>query len=124
VVFPGQSDGGDFLGCWPVRARCLKPGGDDDAAELGSHVSGGGFGLGGVPRGERSAFVQVGGVVACGGVPGDGGGLAGDLERHGALDGAGGAVAGLAGAEDLLCVFYRDFNRPPLMPFKQKLSLA
>lgn len=46
--------------------------------------------------------MQVGGVMAGGGVPGDCDGLAGDLERDGALDGAGGAVAGLAGAEDLL----------------------
>jgi hypothetical protein len=69
--------------------RCLKPGGDDDAAELGGHVGGGGFCLAGVPRGERSAIVQVGGIMACGGVPGDGGGLAGDLERDGALDGCG-----------------------------------
>jgi hypothetical protein len=30
---------------WLVRARCLKPGGDDDAAELGGHVGGGGLGL-------------------------------------------------------------------------------
>ena len=40
--------------------------------------------------------------MAGGGVPGDGDGLAGELERDGPLDGAGGAVAGLAGAEDLL----------------------
>ena len=37
----------------------------------------------------------VGRVVVGGCVPGDGGSLAGDLERDGALDGAGGAVAGL-----------------------------
>jgi hypothetical protein len=68
-----------------------KSGGDDDAAELGCHVSGGGFGLACVPRGGRSAFVQVGEVVA-GGVPGDGGGLASDLEREGPLDGGRGAA--------------------------------
>jgi hypothetical protein len=51
--------------------------------------------------------------VAGGGVPGGSDGLAGELERDGALDGAGGAVAGLPGAEDLLCVFYRDFDAPP-----------
>jgi hypothetical protein len=62
--------------------------------------------------------------VPGGGVPGDGDGLAGDLERDGALDGCGGAVAGLAGAEDLLGVFYGDFNPPPLMPVKEKSSLA
>ena len=111
-VFPGQPEDGDFLGCWLVRARCLKSGGDDDAAELGGHVGGGGLGLAGVPRGGRAAFVQVGGVVAGGGVPGDGDGLAGDLEREGPLDGSCGAVAGLAGAEDLLRVLDRDLDGP------------
>ena len=53
-------------------------------------------------------LVDVGGVVAGGGVPAGGDGLAGELERDGALDGPGGAVAGLPGAEDLLTVFYRD----------------
>ena len=47
-------------------------------------------------------ILYVGGVVADGGVPGDGDGLAGELERDGPLDGAGGAVVGPAGAEDLL----------------------
>ncbi len=58
-------------------------------------------------------IVDVGGVVAGGGVPGDDDGLAGELERNGALDGAGGAVAGLPGGEDLLAVFYRHFHGPP-----------
>ena len=58
-------------------------------------------------------ILSVGGVVAGGGVPGDGDGLAGELERDGPLDGAGGAVAGLACAEDLLAVFYRDLHAPP-----------
>ena len=48
-VFPGQPDGVDFCGCWLVRARWLKSGGDDDAAELGGHVGGGRLGLGCVP---------------------------------------------------------------------------
>jgi hypothetical protein len=34
-VFPGQADDADFFGGRLVRARCLKPGGDEDAAELG-----------------------------------------------------------------------------------------
>ena len=59
-------------------------------------------------------------MVAGGGVSGDGEGLAGDLERDGALAGAGagaragagGAVAGLAGAEKLFRVFYRDLDGP------------
>ena len=67
-------------------------------------------------------ILSVGGVVACGGVPGDGDGLAGELERDGALDGAGGAVAGLPGAEDLLAVFYR--HAPPVIPLKLKSSLV
>ena len=50
--------------------------------------------------------------VAGGGVPGDGDRLAGELERDDAFDGAGGAVAGLPGTEDLLAVFYRDLDGP------------
>jgi len=49
----------------------------------------------------------VRGAVAGGGVPEGGDGLAGELERDGALDGAAGAVAGLAASEDRLTVFYR-----------------
>jgi hypothetical protein len=75
-------------------------------------------------RERGTVILYVGGVVAGGGVPGDGDGLAGELERDGPLDGAGGAVAGLACAEDLLAVFYRDLNPPPLMPVKEKSSLA
>jgi hypothetical protein len=51
--------------------------------------------------------VDVGAVVACGGVPDGADGLAGELEWDRALDGAGGAVAGLTGTEDLLGIFYR-----------------
>ena len=50
--------------------------------------------------------------MACGGVPEDGGGLAGELERDRALDGRRDAVAGLAASEELLRVFYRDFDGP------------
>ena len=100
----------DFLGCWLVRASCLKSGCDEDAAEGGGHVAGGWLGLGGVPGGVRTAFLQVRWVVADGGVPGDGDSLAGDLERDRALDGAGGPVAGLPGAEDLLGIFNRYFD--------------
>src|SRR6185437_450981 len=100
-VFPGQPDGVDFLVCRLAGARCLKSCGDEDAAEQGGHVAGGRFGLAGVPGRVQPAFPQAGGVAAGGGVPGDGDGLAGDLERDGGLDGAGGAVAGLPGAEKL-----------------------
>lgn len=90
-----------------------ETGGDDNAAELGGHVSGGGLGLGGVPGGTGAVAGHVGGVVPVGGVPAGGEGLAGERERDGALDGAGGTVAGLPGAVDLLGVFYRDFNAMP-----------
>ena len=60
-----------------------------------------------------AVIIDVSGVVADGGVPGDGDGLTGELEWDGPLDGAGGAVAGLPGAEDLLGVFYRYFDGPP-----------
>jgi hypothetical protein len=60
VLKPRSTEG------FQVRASCLKSGGDDDAAELGGHVGGGGLGLAGVPQGERAAFFQVGGVVAGG----------------------------------------------------------
>ena len=109
-VFPGQSDGADFFVCWLVRAKRLKFGGDDDAAELGGHVGGGGLGLGRVPGGGEAAAGDVGGIVAGGGVPEHGEGLAGELEGDGAADGAGGAVAGLPGAEDLFRVLDRDFD--------------
>jgi hypothetical protein len=52
-------------------------------------------------------------VMAGGGVPGGGDGLAGELERDGALGGAGGAVTGLPGAEDLPGVLDRDFHAAP-----------
>src|SRR5271155_3584822 len=111
-VFPGQAEEADFLGCWLVRARCLKSGGDDDAAELGGHVGGRRLGLAGVPGGAGPVIGDVGGVVAGGGVPAGGDGLAGELERDGALGGGGGAVAGLPGAEDLLGLLDRDFDSP------------
>src|SRR6266481_8870049 len=94
-VFPGQAEDVDFFGGRLVRARCLKSGGDDDAAELGAHVGGGRLGFAGVPGGAGPVFGHVGGVVAGGGVPAGGDGLAGELERDGPLDGAGDAVAGL-----------------------------
>ena len=71
----------DFLGCRLVRARCVKPGGDEDAAELAVHVGGGRAGLAVVPGGAGAVLFDVGGVVAGGGVLGLGQGLAGELER-------------------------------------------
>jgi hypothetical protein len=100
----------DFCGFWLVGANSLKSRGDDDAAELGGHVRGGRFGLRGVPGGVEAAGPGIGRVVAGGGVPADGQGLAGELERGRPLDGCRGAVAGLAGAEQLLGVLDRDFD--------------
>jgi len=99
-------------GCRLVRVRCPIFGGDEDAAELGEHVGGGRLGLGGVPGRAGAVIGDVGGVVPGGGVPGGGDGLAGELERDGALDGAGGAVAGLACAEDLPGVLDRHLDAP------------
>src|SRR5260370_5880490 len=50
--------------------------------------------------------------AACGGVPGHGQRLAGELERDCAADRVRGAVAGLAGPEFLLGVLDRDLNCP------------
>jgi hypothetical protein len=93
-----------------VRAKLLKFGGDDDAAELGGHVGGGRLGLGRVPGRLRAAGPGVGGVVAGGGVPADGGCLAGEHERERPLDRGRGAVAGLPGPEQLLRIFNREFD--------------
>ena len=100
--FPGQADGADFCGWQLVSVRWLKFGGDQDAPELGGHVGGRWLGLGGVPGGAGPVLAGVGGVVAGGGVPGDREGLVGQGERDGGADSAGGAVAGLPGAEELL----------------------
>src|ERR1019366_6024038 len=65
-------------------------------------------------RTRRSLAVMsdVGGVVAGGGVPAGGDGLACELERDGAPDRVPGAVAGLPGTEFLFCVFYCDLDAP------------
>src|SRR5262249_32944486 len=70
------------------------------------------LGLGGVPGGAGAVVFYVGGVVAGGGVPGDGDGLAGELERDGAADRVRGPGAGLAGAADLPAIFFRHFDGP------------
>ena len=61
---------------------------------------------------RRRASVSAG-VVPGRGVPDDGDRLAGELEGESALDGGRDPVAGLAAAEDLLAVFYRDLDGPP-----------
>ena len=58
-------------------------------------------------------LIDVGGVVPGGGVPDDGQGLAGQGERDGGPDRAGGAVAGLPGTEDLPGILKRDLDAPP-----------
>jgi len=65
-----------------------------------------------VYQGAGAVMFRVGGIVPGGGVPGRGDGLAGELEGDGALDGAGGAVAGLACAEDLPGIFDRHLDAP------------
>ena len=67
----------DFFGGWLAGARCLKSCGDEDPAELGSHVGGRWPGLGDVPGCAGTVIFGIGGVVADGRVPGDGDGLAG-----------------------------------------------
>lgn len=69
--------------------RPLKFGGEDDAVDL-----------------------EVGGVVAGGGVPADGECLAGEHEWVGALDGGRGVVAGLPCAEQLPGVLDRGLDCP------------
>src|SRR5215475_2695323 len=81
-------------------------------AELGVHVGGGGVGFGAVPGAACAVVGDVVGVVAGGGVPADGEGLAGQAERDGAFDGFGGAVVGLADAEELFGVFDADLDGP------------
>ena len=112
-VLPGQADDVHFFAGWLVGARGPESGGEENAAELGEHAGGGRLGLAVVPRCPVAVVIDVGWVVACGGVPGHGQGLAGELERDGAADRVRGAVAGLAGAEELLRVFYRDLYAPP-----------
>ena len=79
---------------------------------LGGHVGGRRLGFGDIPGGSRPVLIDVGGVVAGGGVPDDGQGLADQGERDGGPDRAGGAVAGLPGAEDLPGVLERDLDGP------------
>ena len=55
-------------------------------AELGGHVGGRGLGLSRVPGGAGPVICHIGGVVAGGGVPAGGDGLAGELEGDGPLD--------------------------------------
>jgi hypothetical protein len=61
----------------------------------------GGFGLGSVPGLGVAAGGDAGLAVAVPGVPHDDQGAGEQGERDGALDGAGGAVAGLAGSGDV-----------------------
>src|SRR5215471_13658292 len=76
-------------------------GGDHGAAQLGEHVLEGGLGLGAVPGLVTAARGEGVPGVAVPGVPGDDQGADDQGKWHGALDGAAGAVAGLAGAEDV-----------------------
>src|SRR5262249_48452920 len=88
-------------------------GGDHGAGQLGEHVLEGGLSLGCVP----GLVVAAGGEgvpgVAVPGVPGDDEGGHDQGERDGALDGAAGAVAGLAGAGDVAGVGEGLLDGPP-----------
>jgi len=64
-------------------------------------------------RSPAGPLVQAGGRVAGDRVPADHQGLDEERERDGALDGVRGAVAGIAGAGDLLAGGVGGFNRPP-----------
>jgi len=66
------------------------------------HAGGCGRGLGRVPGAALPPLRQAGGRVAGDGVPAGHEGLDEEGERDGALDGPRGAVAGVAGAGDLL----------------------
>ena len=107
---PGQADGADFCGCQLVSARQPEFRGDQDTPQLGGHAGGRWPGLGDIPGRACPVLIDVGGVVTGGGVPEDGQGLAGQGERDGGADRAGGAVAGLPGAEDLLRILDRDLD--------------
>jgi hypothetical protein len=98
---PGCQDGRDLFGFGVSWGTAGNAGGDQDPAELGEHVLEGGPGLGGVPGFGGAAGGDAGGVVAVAGVPGDDQGVDEQGERDGALDGAAGPGAGLAGAEDV-----------------------
>src|SRR6266498_5602822 len=90
----------------------MKPGGDEEAAELDDHVEVGRFGLGGVPGGVPAAGGDVVGVLCGEGVPAGDQAVGDESEGDGVLDGAAGAVAGLAEAGDLFGVVEGDLDGP------------
>ena len=66
-----------------------------------------------VYQGDRARWAATSrGRVAVPGVPQDDQGVGGQAERDGAFDGAGGAVAGLADAEDLAHLAEDDLDGP------------
>jgi hypothetical protein len=90
-----------LLGCGVCSGTLGNARGYQDVAELGEHVLEGGFGLGVVPGLGVAACGDAGRAMAVPGVPDDDQGVDEQRERDGALDGAAGAVAGLAGAQDV-----------------------
>src|SRR6266540_3860586 len=80
-VLPGQADGLDFCLGRLFGSSGSKSGGDEDAAELGEHVGGGGVGLGAVPGPVGAVGGDVVGLVAGGGVPADRQAQAGQAEE-------------------------------------------
>jgi hypothetical protein len=87
---------------WPIF------GGDEDPAELGDLVGGGGLGLGAVPvPGSASAVLGDLGGVPCGGIPDGRCALAVRVNGGCVVHGCGDPVTGLSGTEDLLGVSIR-----------------
>ena len=74
---------------------------NQDPAALGEHVLEGGFDLGVLPGLDVVAGDDPDRAVAVPAVPGEDEGPGDQGERNGALDGTAGAVAGLAGTEDV-----------------------
>ena len=90
-----------MLGGGPGLGTFGNPGGDQGAAQCGEHVLEGRPGFAAVPGLAGAAVGDGLPAVAVPGVPGDDQGVDEQGERDGALDGAGGAGAGLAGAQDV-----------------------
>src|SRR6266567_2621096 len=109
---PGQADGVDFFGGGLAGNPGVKLRGDQDPPQLCDHVDVGGAGLGGVPGCPAAAVAGDSGAVPGQVVPDDHDALGEQREGDGALHGARPAVAGLAGAGDVLGVTDRDLDGP------------
>ena len=109
----GQRAGGGFPGSAVTWADGVYSGLGERIAERGVHAGGCRRGLGRVPRVPLPPLFEACGRVAGDGVPADHQGLDEKRERDGPLDGPRGAVAGAAGAGDLLAGRVRGLDGPP-----------